>query len=41
MIIALARYQHTSIPDVLTQLELTQTNQINPDIAKSALTQAH
>ena len=40
LVIALALYRHQSIPEVVAQLDLALPEAINPDIAKSALTQA-
>jgi len=39
-VIALALYRHQSIPEVVAHLDLTLPDEVNPDIAKSALTQA-
>lgn len=40
LIIALAMYRHQSIPHVVAHLNLTLPDEVNPEIAKSALTQA-
>lgn len=40
LLIALALYRHQSIPEVVAQLDLVLPDEVNPDIAKSALTQA-
>ncbi|WP_284311320.1 transposase domain-containing protein, partial [Labrys miyagiensis] len=40
LVIALALYRHQSIPEVVAHLDLTLPDEVNPDIAKSALTQA-
>jgi hypothetical protein len=40
LVIALALYRHQSIPEVVAHLELSLPDELNPDIAKSALTQA-
>jgi len=40
LVIALALYRHQSIPEVVAHLDLSLPDEINPDIAKSALTQA-
>lgn len=40
LVIALAMYRHQSIAQVVADLDLALPNEINPDIAKSALTQA-
>ena len=40
LVIALAIYRHQSIPEVVAQLDLVLPDEVNPDIAKSALTQA-
>lgn len=40
LLIALAMYRHQSIPEVVAQLDLALPDEVNPDIAKSALTQA-
>lgn len=40
LVIALAMYRHESIPDVVAHLDLALPNEVIPDIAKSALTQA-
>lgn len=40
LVIALAMYRHQSIPEVVVQLDLVLPDEVNPDIAKSALTQA-
>ena len=40
LVIALAMYRHQSIPLVVSHLDLVLPDQVNPDIAKSALTQA-
>jgi Insertion element 4 transposase N-terminal len=40
LVIALALYRHQSIPEVVAHLDLWLPDEINPDIAKSALTQA-
>lgn len=40
LIIALAMYRHQSIPHVVAHLNLVVPDEVNPDIAKSALTQA-
>lgn len=40
LLIALAMYRHQSIPEVVAHLDLTLPDPVNPDIAKSALTQA-
>lgn len=40
LVIALALYRHQSIPDVVAHLDLVLPGAVNPDIAKSALTQA-
>lgn len=40
LVIALALYRHQSIPDVVAHLDLVLPDTVNPDIAKSALTQA-
>jgi len=40
LVIALAMYRHQSIPEVVAQLGLILPDEVNPDIAKSALTQA-
>ena len=40
LVIALALYRHQSILEVVADLELSLPDEINPDIAKSALTQA-
>lgn len=40
LVIALAMYRHQSIPEVVAQLDLALPDEVNPDIAKSALTQA-
>jgi hypothetical protein len=40
LVIALALYRHQSIAEVVAHLELSLPDEINRDIAKSALTQA-
>ena len=40
LVIALALYRHQSIPEVAAHLDLSLPDEVNPDIAKSALTQA-
>ncbi|OHX18365.1 transposase [Chromobacterium amazonense] len=40
LVIALAMYRHQSIPEVVAHLDLALPDEVNPDIAKSALTQA-
>ena len=40
LVIALAMFRHQSMPQVLAELDLLLPDEINPDIAKSALTQA-
>lgn len=40
LVIALALYRHQSIAEVAAHLDLALPNAVNPDIAKSALTQA-
>jgi hypothetical protein len=40
LVIALALYRHQSIAEVAAHLDLSLPDEINPDIAKSALTQA-
>lgn len=40
LVIALALYRHQSIPEVVAHLDLTLPDELNPEIAKSALTQA-
>lgn len=40
LVIALALYRHQSIPDVVAHLALVLPDEVNPDIARSALTQA-
>jgi len=40
LVIALALYRHQSIPEVVAHLDLVLPDEVNPDIAKSALTQA-
>lgn len=40
LVIALAMYRHQSIPEVVAHLDLALPDEINPGIAKSALTQA-
>jgi len=40
LVIALAMYRHQSIPEVVAQLDLALPDEVNPEIAKSALTQA-
>ena len=40
LVIALALYRHQSIPEVVAHLDLVLPDEINPEIAKSALTQA-
>ena len=40
LVIALALYRHQSIPEVAAHLDLVLPDEVNPDIAKSALTQA-
>jgi hypothetical protein len=40
LVIALALYRHQSIPEVVAHLDLTLPDEVNPEIAKSALTQA-
>lgn len=40
LVIALGLYRHQSIPEVVAHLDLVLPDEINPDIAKSALTQA-
>jgi hypothetical protein len=40
LVIALAMYRHQSIPDVVAHLDLTLPDAVNPEIARSALTQA-
>ncbi len=40
LVIALAMYRHQSIAQVVADLDLALPDEINPDIAKSALTQA-
>jgi hypothetical protein len=40
LVIALALYRHQSIPDVVAHLDLTMPDAVNPEIARSALTQA-
>ncbi len=40
LIIALAMYRHQSMAQVVADLDLVLPDEINPDIAKSALTQA-
>jgi hypothetical protein len=39
-VIGLALYRHQSIPEVVAHLDLMLPDEVNPDIAKSALTQA-
>jgi hypothetical protein len=38
-VLALALYRHQSILEVAAHLDLTLPDEVNPDIAKSALTQ--
>jgi hypothetical protein len=40
LVIALALYRNQSIPDVVAHLALALPDEVNPDIARSALTQA-
>jgi hypothetical protein len=40
LVIALALYRHQSIPDVVAHLALVLPDEVNPDIARGALTQA-
>lgn len=40
LIIALAMYRHKAIPHVVAHLDLVLPDEVNPEIAKSALTQA-
>lgn len=40
LIIALAMYRHESIAQVVAHLDLVLPDEVNPDVAKSALTQA-
>ncbi|RMW95570.1 IS4 family transposase, partial [Allofranklinella schreckenbergeri] len=40
LVIALAMYRHQSMAQVVADLDLALSDEINPDIAKSALTQA-
>jgi len=40
LVIALALYRHQSIPDIVAHLALVLPDEVNPDIARSALTQA-
>ncbi|CDM56204.1 IS4 family transposase [Rhizobium sp. T1470] len=40
LVIALALYRHQSIPEVVAHLDLVLPDEVNADIAKSALTQA-
>ncbi|MER9339086.1 IS4 family transposase [Mesorhizobium sp. M0293] len=40
LVIALALFRHQSIPEVVAHLDLVLPDEVNPDIAKSALTQA-
>ncbi len=40
LVIALAMYRHQSIPQVVAHLDLALPDEVNPEIAKSALTQA-
>jgi hypothetical protein len=40
LVIALALYRHQSMPEVVAHLDLILSDEANPDIAKSALTQA-
>jgi hypothetical protein len=40
LVIALALYRHQSIPEVVAHLDLALPDEVNPEIAKSALTQA-
>lgn len=40
LVIAVALYRHQSIPEVVAHLDLTLPDAVNPEIAKSALTQA-
>jgi hypothetical protein len=40
LVIALAMYRHQSMAQVVADLDLVLPDEINPDIAKSALTQA-
>ncbi|NHR08864.1 DDE transposase, partial [Chromobacterium haemolyticum] len=40
LLIALAMFRHQSIPEVAAHLDLVLPDEANPDIAKSALTQA-
>ena len=40
LVIALALYRNQSIPEIVAHLDLVLPDEVNPDIAKSALTQA-
>ncbi|PHV13534.1 DDE transposase, partial [Chitinimonas sp. BJB300] len=40
LVIALAMYRHESIPQVVAHLDLALPDEVIPDLAKSALTQA-
>jgi len=40
LVIALSLYRHQSMPEVVAHLDLVLPDEVNPDIAKSALTQA-
>ncbi|MDN0076792.1 transposase domain-containing protein, partial [Crenobacter sp. SG2303] len=40
LVIALAMYRHQPIPEVVAHLDLVLPDEVNPEIAKSALTQA-